>query len=385
MRFLLFTGKGGTGKTTISALTAIKAASLGCKTLVMSVDPAHSLSDSLQKELGPEPTEIAPNLYGQELDVYYSMKKYWGNLRDLLMTVLGWQGISKIMAEELAALPGMEEASAFLWLEKYYSEKSFDVVIIDSAPTGETLTFLTLPQATQWWIKRTMPLGRFAVKAATPFVRVATGLPVDKGYEEFERLLDKLAAIKTILGDSSKSSMRLVVNPEKMVVQEARRAYTYLQLYGYAVDGVVINRELPEEAAEGYLKAYYDDQKKYLNEIEANFGKLKSFRLKHQGKEVNGFDHLKEIAEVMYKDVDPMEIFPSEKTFDLREAGGKYLLRLSIPYVEGKVHVSHKGQELIVQVGAQRAFYALPNMLAYRKLGNYSYQDGDLLIEFEGA
>jgi len=157
MRIILFTGKGGVGKTTIAAATALKAANLGYKTLIISTDPAHSLSDALDTTLGPEPTEIQPNLFAQELDVYYSMQKYWGHIRELMLTVFKWQGLKHVLAEEMSALPGMEEASAFLWIEKYYREETYEVIIIDSAPTGETLTLLTLPQATKWWVTKALP------------------------------------------------------------------------------------------------------------------------------------------------------------------------------------------------------------------------------------
>ena len=184
MRILLFTGKGGVGKTTIAAATALKAAKEGYKTLVISTDPAHSLSDAFDCELSAEPLEIAQNLHGQELDVYYSMRKYWSNMRELMKTVLRWQGVENVLAEELSAIPGMEEASAFLWIEKYYREGKYEVLVIDSAPTGETLTLLTLPQITRWWMKRALPGQRFAIKSVGSIVRTTTGIPLDKGYEE---------------------------------------------------------------------------------------------------------------------------------------------------------------------------------------------------------
>lgn len=382
MRFILYTGKGGTGKTSISALTAIRAAEEGHKTLVISVDPAHSLSDSLAKKLGPEPTEVSKNLYGMELDVYYSMNKYWGNLRQLLLTVLGWQGVDKIVAEELAALPGMEEASAFLWLDKFYQEKEFDTIIIDSAPTGETLTLLTLPQTTQWWMKKTMPFQRFAVKASAPLMRMATGLPIDKGYEEFEFIIDKLSKVKKLMSDPDTTSMRLVVNPERMVVEEAKRAYTYLQLYGYPVDALFLNRVLPEEAKEGYMKAYYDDQQRYLEEIDVAFPELKRFTLMHQGRELKGYDDLVALSAQVFAE-DPTKAWPSPKTFDLREGGGKYFLRLNLPFLdEQKPDVQHKGNELIINWGGKRAHFTLPNMMHAKALEKVESTEEGLLIEF---
>jgi arsenite-transporting ATPase len=256
MRIILFTGKGGVGKTTTAAATALQCARLGYKTLVMSTDPAHSLADALNVTLGPEPVEIEPNLYGQEFDVYYSMKKYWDNMRQLMRAIFRFQGVKNIVAEELSVLPGMEEASAFLWIEKFYSEGEYDLIIIDSAPTGETLTLLSLPQVTQSWLTRAFPGQRFAIKTMGAVVRRVTDIPLDKGYEELETLFGKLEKVQEIFMNPDISSIRLVANPERMVVQEAKRAYTYLQMYGYNVDAVVVNRVLPEEAREGWFARY---------------------------------------------------------------------------------------------------------------------------------
>ncbi len=181
-RILLFTGKGGVGKTTCAAATAIKAADMGYKTLVMSSDPAHSLADALDRQLGPEPREVLHNLFAQEVDLYYSMKKYWSHLRDLLLIVFKWQGINNIAAEELAAIPGMGEATALLWLDLFYSSGEYELIVVDSAPTGETLTFLTLPQATEWWLTKAFPFQKFTLQSVGLAVRKSTGIPLDKGY-----------------------------------------------------------------------------------------------------------------------------------------------------------------------------------------------------------
>jgi arsenite-transporting ATPase len=215
-RIILFTGKGGVGKTTVAAATALRSAEMGKKTLVISTDPAHSLGDALDKPLAPEPQEIAPNLFAQELDVYYSMKKYWGNVRTLLLTVFQWQGVSSVVAEELAALPGMEEASAFLWLDNYVEAKEYEVIIIDSAPTGETLTLLTLPQTVQWWMTRAFPFQKAAVQTVGAAVRTFTGIPLDKGFMELDNLFDKLQRMQRLMTNPDVASIRLVMNPERM-------------------------------------------------------------------------------------------------------------------------------------------------------------------------
>ena len=220
MRIILFTGKGGVGKTTTAAATALKCAQKGLKTLVVSTDPAHSLSDALNIELQPEPTVISENLWGQEFDVYYSMKKNWDNMRHLMLSIFKWKGVSNVVAEELSVLPGMEEASAFLWIEKYYREKFYDVLIIDSAPTGETLTLLTLPQVMQSWLTKAFPGQKLVIKTLGKVLNKTKGIPLDKGYDELQNLFSKLEQVQKVMLNPKVCSIRIVANPERMVIQE---------------------------------------------------------------------------------------------------------------------------------------------------------------------
>jgi len=385
-RILLFTGKGGVGKTTCAAATALQAARDGKKTLVLSSDPAHSLADALDKDLGPEPTEIVDDLYAQEVDLYYSMKKYWGNMRELMLTVFRWQGVDQIAAEELAALPGMNEGSVLLWLEQAVRENDYDLIIVDSAPTGETLTLLTLPQVTQWWLAKAFPFQKFAFKSVGFGVRKTTGIPLDKGYEELEAIFEKLETIRDILAHRPTTSIRLVMNPEKMVIQEARRAYTYLQLYGYGVDSVVVNRVLPEEEIpEGSLFSnYLTSQRDYLEQIQQSFHPLPILQVPHLGEEVFGTERLARIAESMYEDRDPTDVLYDEPTFEVREEDDAYLIDVRLPFAdEADVDVRHFGDQLVVQVANQRRNYILPNFLSYYALQGSSLRDGWLHVRFE--
>lgn len=384
MRIILFTGKGGVGKTTVAAATAIKTARSGLKTLIISTDPAHSLSDALGLSLNPEPLEVEENLYAQELDVYYSMQKYWQNIRQLMLTVFRWHGVEQVLAEEMSALPGMEEASAFLWIEKYYSEKAFDLIIIDSAPTGETLTLLTLPQVTKWWVTKALPLQRFAIKSIGKIARLTTGIPIDKGYEELEKIFDKLEVIQKIFADHDICSIRLVTNPEKMVLNETKRAYTYLNLYGYNVDAIIVNRIIESDNNNSFFSKYIKSQKEYLKDIEESFSELPIFKAKHLGEEIFGIDKLVKFANLLYHKTNPEEVLYHESPYKLDNTESGYVLKIKLPFLKDKNYEINKyGDELVLQLGNRRKNIFLPRFVNFYKLTNYEYQDPWLIVTLD--
>lgn len=381
MRIILFTGKGGVGKTTTAAATALKIAKQGYKTLVVSTDPAHSLSDALNFELQPEPTLVTENLWGQEFDVYYSMKKYWDNMRQLMLSLFKFKGLKQVVAEELSVLPGMEEGAAFLWIEKYYREKTYDVLIIDSAPTGETLTLLSLPQVMKSWLTRAFPGQKLAIKTVGGIMRRTAGIPLDKGYEELETLFDKLQHVQELLTDPKICSIRIVANPERMVIQEAKRAYTYLQLYGYNVDSIIVNRVLPEGET-SLFKNYIESQRKYLKEIDDSFSPIPIFKVNHQGQEVFGIELLDKIGTSIYNSKDPAKIFHEEKPYLIDETKDGFIIKIKLPFLENQDYKLDKfGDELIITVGNQRRNLFLPKFANFTKLGLSSYEDKWLSIE----
>ena len=381
MRIILFTGKGGVGKTTTAAATAMKAAQSGLKTLVISTDPAHSLSDALNIKLSPEPMEIMPNLYAQEFDVYYSMEKHWGSMRNLMQTIFRWKGVKNVVAEELSVLPGMEEASAFLWLEKYYTEGFYDLIVIDSAPTGETLTLLSLPQVAKSWMTKAFNGKNIAVRTVTKGVRLFTGVPLDKGLEELDDLFNKLERIQKVFLDPEICSIRIVTNPERMVIKEAKRAYTYLQLYGYNVDAVIVNRILPENAGGDTFKYYIESQKQYLEDIDESFNPIPVLRVEHQGREVFGMDMLDKIGDSIYKGVNAADVLHLDKPFEFIENKEGYFFKTKLPFVkEEDILLKKFGDELVIDLGNRRKSVMLPRFASFMQLKEYRFQAPWLVV-----
>jgi len=374
MRIILFTGKGGVGKTTIAAATAIQTAARGRKTLVISTDSAHSLADSLDQKLSPEPVEVMPNLFAQEFDVFYSMEKYWGNMRNLMQTVFKWSGVDSVVAEELSVLPGMEEASAFLWLEKYYREKEYDLIVIDSAPTGETLALLSLPQTAQSWIAKAFSRKNIAVRTATTGLSLFTGIPLGKGLEEMEELFKKLEEIHKILQNPSICSVRIIANPEKMVIKEAKRAYTYLQLYGYNVDAFIVNRIIAPKSVSDPFQYYLESQEKYLEEIQQSFFPIPVLKVNHLGREVFGTDLLEQIGHSIYDQYDPSAVLYLDEPFRIIQAKQGYLVRIKLSFAKAEnISVNKFRDELVIDLDNRRKSVFLPSFAKFLKMETFKF------------
>src|ERR671933_1381352 len=273
MRIILYTGKGGVGKTTVAAATALRCAELGYRTVVMSTDLAHSLADSFDRPLAPEPLQLGPNLWAQETDIYYNLKTYWGRVQEWLNALLAWRQVDEIVADEVSILPGMEELANLLWINRHRERGQFDIVVVDCAPTGETLRLLSFPEIGRWWIEKVLPIHRAAAQIVRPIVRATSGMPLPENdvYEAVQDLFDQLDRLHAMLVDPKLSSVRLVLNPEKMVLKEAQRTYTYFNLFGYPCDLVVCNRVLPRDIQDDYFDAWKRTQSRHLEEIEQRF------------------------------------------------------------------------------------------------------------------
>lgn len=388
MRIILVTGKGGVGKTTVAAATALAAADKGYRTLVCSTDPAHSLADALAVPLGDEEISITPNLLGQQIDTQAQLDRHWGSIRDQIMQVFDWGGVSGIEAEEFLVFPGMDELFALLEVNRHARSGSYDLVVVDCAPTAETLRLLSLPEVLSWYFERVMPAERRLMRAARPFLTRLTDLPVpaDTVFQAAQSVFEGIEKVKQLLSDPNVTSARLVVNPEKMVIDEARRTFTYLGLFGYGVDGVVVNRVLPDLVSDPYFDRWRSIQKGHLDAVDSAFADVPRLRLRLFDDEMIGLERLRQMAGELYGDVDPVGGFSAHSPFRVKERGGDVILEMQVPFVDkGDLDVFRHGQELYVQVGPYRRSFVLPDTLRRRQVTRAKLDHGVLRVTFEGT
>ena len=393
MRILLYTGKGGVGKTSVSAACALRCAELGYRTVVVSTDSAHSLGDSFDTRIGNELGELAPNLWGQEIDLLHQMDKYWGRVQDYLNVLFAWRGMDSLVAEETSVLPGMEELASLMHITHLADSGAYDAIVIDAAPTGSTLQLLSFPDIARWYIEKIMPFERRALQIARPIMSRMSDLPLpdDDIFESVEDLVDVLERTSLLLSDNSVSSMRLVINPEKMVIKEAQRAYAYLNLYGYAVDSVVCNRVFPQELQEAYFSGWIEAQQRNLAFVEEAFQPLPIFRIPFFEEEVLGQKMLQRMAATVFGDVaerggqgDPTRLYYQGEPQKVFARNGHYILSIALPLVaKEEVHL-HRSvvDELIVRIGNWKRNIALPIGLARLKIDGAKYEGDRLNILF---
>lgn len=386
MRVLLFTGKGGVGKTTTAAATALHLAAQGARVVVTSADPAHSLGDSFGAELGSEPVEVAPRCFAQQLDARERLEESWGEIREWMLDVLDWAGVAAIEAEELAVVPGLDELFALTEVQSLCASGRYDVVVVDCAPTAETVRLLSLPDILGWYMDRLFPASRRLSRVVGPLVSRVTSLPVadDKVFSAAQRFYDQLDAVRHVLADPVTTSARLVVNPERMVIAEARRTYTYLSLFGYQVDAVIVNRVLPEHAEGEWVEGWRRSQAEHLASIEEDFAPLPVFRAEHAGAEVVGTEGLTELAASLWGEVDPMSRLVDTRPLKVaRGEHGAFVLSVDLPFAErSELDLTRTGDELYVAVGPHRRNLLLPDSLRRREIGAAALAEGRLEVTF---
>ena len=386
-RTILYTGKGGVGKTSVAAATARRCAAEGLRTVVLSTDPAHSLSDSLETPLGAEPTPVAERLWGQEVQAQAEMERNWAQVQRWLSDLLIERGVLDIAAEELTVPPGMDELFSLLEIKRHHTSGEFDVLIVDCAPTGETLRLLSFPEIAQWWLEKVFPVERRLVSAARPLAKtfLDLDLPGEEVFGEVNRLVRNLIAMNEILRDNERASIRLVMNADRMVINEAQRTFTYLNLYGYLTDAVVVNRLFPADVESGYFGEWRARQRERLAEVEAGFAPVPVLRARYFDEEVMGAAMLDRLGAELFGDRDAADVLHTEISHQLaQDAEGATVLRIRVPFAErSEVSLKKVGAELVVGAGRERRTIILPGPLARRRPSGARLEDGVLEVGFE--
>src|SRR3954466_2756340 len=387
-RTILYTGKGGVGKTSVAAATARRCAAAGLKTVVLSTDPAHSLSDSLEAELGSSPSQCADNLWGQEVQAQEEMERHWEAVQEWMGDMLAERGVDRIAAEELTVPPGMDELFSLLQIKRHHESDEFDAIVVDCAPTGETLRLLSFPDVASWWLDKMLPLERRMMAAARPLARAMLdiSLPSERVFDDVERLVQNLVAMNGILRDRTTTSVRLVMNPDRMVIKEAMRTFTYLNLYGYLTDAVVVNRVFPEDVEGGYFGGWRAVQQDQMELVRSAFAPVPILVAPYFPEEVIGERMLERLAGELFGDGDAGALLHDDLAQELITDNGTAVLRLPIPFVEkADIGLKKIGLEVVIRVGGQKRTIILPPSLSAYRPRSAQFEDGALSVRFERA
>ena len=387
-RVLLFTGKGGVGKTTTAAATAVRCADAGLRTIVLSTDPAHSLADAFDVPLGPLAAPICDGLWGQQLDAQERMEESWHDIRGYLREVFAWAGVDGLEAEELSVIPGLDEIFALTDIKAYAESGDWDVVVVDCAPTAETIRFLSLPDILARYMERLFPVGRSVNKVLSPVLSRVTSLPVadDSVFAATSDFYQRLDGVRDILIDPARTSVRLVVNPERIVIAEARRTYTYLSLFGYRVDAVVANRLLPDAVADPWFERWKELHVEHLETIRNSFAPLPVLTVELAPEELVGVAALRGFADSVYGDLDAASILHHGQPLKITRRAGRTTLALDLPFADrDDIELGRRGDELLVKVGPHRRAITLPDSLRTRPVADASLRQGRLRVIFEGS
>jgi len=395
MRILLFSGKGGVGKTSLAAATGVRLSELGHRTLVMSIDPAHSLADSFDLDTDlfhlktSDPLPIQDRLSILELNIQKEVKRHWQEISSYVVSVLRTTGITDVEAEELAILPGMEELSAMMYINQYRREHRYDVIVLDAAPTAESMRFISMPTTLDWYMKHIFPFQRNLLKAVRPIAnRVAPfELPTDSYFANIRDLFEKLEGVDEIMEDPLTTSVRLVTNPEKMVLRETQRAFVYFSLHGLTVDTVIVNRVLSREIQDSWFHEWLNSQENVLRELDEYFAPVPVRRVPLFSHEVLGPERLQEVAKVLYAEgEDPSAVTRTEKPYTFEKRDGRYEVKLRLPFAtRGEVGLFKKGDELVVEIGTLRRHIGLPRFMATLVPARAKLENRVLIVEMKEA
>jgi arsenite-transporting ATPase len=385
VRILLFTGKGGVGKTTIAAATAVRAARSGYRTLVTSTDPAHSLADSFDIPLGDEVAEISENLWAEQIDAQARLEANFRDIQEHVISLLSWMGVDSVEAEELSLIPGLEEIFSLTDMKRHEASGDYDVLIVDCAPTAETLRLLSLPEVMNWYIERIFPIHRGVTKTIRPMLTKMTSMPIpdDRIFAAVARLHRNLESVRKLLVDEKSSSVRLVVNPEKMVIAEARRTYTYLSLFGYRVDAVIANRIMPDEVTDKYFKKWKDIHAEHLDTIHESFAPVPILKARLFEQEMVGLELLERMGDEVYGQQDAIRILHKDEPIVVKKRGSFYVLSMRLPFAErGDLDIHRKGEELYIRIGSYKRNLILPQALQRLDIKQARFVEDGLEVRF---
>ena len=392
MRVILYTGKGGVGKTTVSAATGLKLASLGHKTIVISLDVAHSLRDSFDSEeqliakTNDKQIQINDNLWIQEINVQEAIVEYWDEVYNYIRSLLNRSGLESLVAEEIAVFPGMEEICALLYINQYVREETYDVIILDCAPTGESLRFVSIPTTLEWYMNRIFKLERNLAKIAGPIIETVSSVPIPKDayFQNIQDLFKKLEGIDTVLTNPKITTVRLVTNPEKIVIKETQRAFMYFCLYGLCIDAVIINRIIPEGIEEKFFEVWKQTQQLYIEEAENYFSDVPIWKVNLFNDQIIGETGLHKLGNILYPEIDPADIFSDKSPYQFRKVDEEYQLVMQLPFLtKQEVNLNKHGDELIVTIGGFKRHVALPRSLANTKATGAKLTEQQLVITFQ--
>jgi arsenite/tail-anchored protein-transporting ATPase len=384
-RTILYTGKGGVGKTSVAAATARRCAASGARTLVLSTDPAHSLADVLDADVGSVPTPVGPALWAQQLSAQEELQRHWSTVARWLAQVLVDRGVDRIAAEELTVPPGGDELFSLLELKRHVEDGGWDAIVVDCAPTGETLRLLSFPEAARWWLGKLMGREGQLLAAARPLARafLDVSLPDEAALAEVQRLAENLVAMHDLLRDRERVSLRLVMTPDRVVVAESMRTFTYLSLYGYLTDAVVVNRVFPPDVAGGYFDSWRALQQQELARVGAGFAPVPVLQAPFFEAEVAGAAMLDRLADAVFGTGDPAAVLHQDLARDFDMADGEGRLRLAVPFArKGDVSLKRIGDELVVRVDGQQRTVVLPAAFAGLRPAGASLDDGALVVRF---
>lgn len=385
MRIILYTGKGGVGKTSVAAASACQIAATGKKVLIMSTDQAHSLGDSFDVTLGREPKQVADHLFAMEIDTVYESEKSWGKLKDYIKRLLTIRGGESIEVEELLVFPGLEELFSMFRILDVFEQGEYDVLIVDCAPTGETLSLLKYPERLSDILEKVLPMKRKVVKIAGPAVEKLTKMPMpaDHVFDDVEYLVDKMGRLQKLMMDKNTVSLRIVTTPEKIVIAEAKRNFTCLYLYNYNVDAIIVNRIYPQKALEGYFSKWITRQEDALRDIEESFSEIPRFYLKLQKGELRTVKVLSEASEELFRGIDPSEILFQEQVYHMEKTEDGGLIKIFLPFAsKGELDLQQEGKEIILSIKNETRRFTLPAQLCNLDISSAKFADGYLNIIF---